>query len=162
MEVIDLAEKELGEMQAVEEATKAAIKRGDKTNTVARYTANPMLQGVSPYQYIINSIKLHIKGSEMESALIILPFHYVVRFLPLLTEICRQHLDIELSTKCVIILLKCHMARLAVTPSLTNDMLALKNMVRHSISNYRNTIGSNIAALTYLKNKVESKQNETF
>ncbi len=135
MESLDLVEKELAEMQA------------------PGYTASPILQGATPYQYLVNMMRTHIKQSELESALIILPFHYVTRFMPILKEICRLELDVELSTRCVVCLLRCHMPRITSSSNLYNVIMELRTIVRTSVNNYRTTIGSNVAALTYLKQK---------
>lgn len=147
MESIDLVEKELGELQESRES------RG------ATYAANPVMMGMTPFPYLVHILRTAIKGSELESALLILPFHYVVRFIPMLTEICRLQLDIELSTKCVIFLLRNHMPRLINTQAVYTDMLALKAVLKSSICGYRDVVGTNVAALSFLSNKV-SEQNE--
>ena len=137
METIDLVEKELAEM-------------GDKET----YTASPLLIGMAPYQYLVHSLRTAIKASEMESALLILPFHYVVRFIPMLAEVCRLQLDVELSTRCVIFLLRCHMPRIISTHALYADMLTLKAVLKSSVSSYLNVIGTNMAALNYMSTKI--------
>jgi U3 small nucleolar RNA-associated protein 12 len=141
MESIDLVEKELAEMR-------------EQTLGGAAYAVNPLMMGMAPFPYLVHILRTAIKSSELESALLILPFHYVVRFVPMLTEICRLQLDIELSTKCVVFLLRCHMPRIVSTQAIYTDMLALKAVLKSSICGYRDVVGTNIAALSFLTNKV--------
>ena len=96
-----------------------------------------------------------IKTSELESSLLVLPFHYVMRFIPLLTQLCKLELDVELSARCVIYVLRCHMARIMNTQSLYHDMLLLREIVRSTVGNFRSVVGTNMAALIFLSSKVE-------
>jgi hypothetical protein len=49
-------------------------------------SGNPLLLNLEPYKYLQRNLKL-IKLPDLEPALLLLPFHYVKRFLPLIIEV---------------------------------------------------------------------------
>lgn len=69
MEALDLVESEL---QAQKENSNAP--------------PNPILLGMNPYKYMLFKLR-SIKAPDLEQALLVLPFHFVVRFVPLLIEV---------------------------------------------------------------------------
>ena len=55
--------------------------------------SNVRLLGLSPYHYFIRVLK-QVKAPDMEQALLVLPFHYVKRFISLLLKV-RFHIEDE-------------------------------------------------------------------
>jgi hypothetical protein len=82
-----------------------------------------------------------VKAPDLEHALLILPFHYVGRFISMLLELIQQGLELELCTRCAVFLLRCHQAQIISTASLLQEMLALKHIIRESVGDYRDLLG---------------------
>jgi hypothetical protein len=66
---------------------------------------------------------------------------------------------LELSTRCAVFLLRCHQARITTTQSLAGEINALQQVIRGSVGDYRTLLGTNLAALRYMKSVVDEKRN---
>jgi U3 small nucleolar RNA-associated protein 12 len=47
---------------------------------------NPLLLGLTPHQYLLRSLR-SVKAPDLEQALLVLPFHYVVRLIGMLVQV---------------------------------------------------------------------------
>ena len=96
---------------------------------------------------------------ELESALNILPYHYIQRLLVLLVEVLsRIQVDIEVITRCVIYILNTHGNRIITTADLHVPMMKLKQLIKMNVSRYSRVIGTNIATCNYIHNKLLEQQ----
>ena len=77
MDSLDLAEAELAEMREHKQRAAPGTQR----------RANPLLLGLSPYKYLIRALRM-VKAPDLEQALLVMPFHYVGRFVAMLLEVC--------------------------------------------------------------------------
>lgn len=107
---------------------------------------NMKLLGLSPYQYFLRSLR-QIKAPDLEQALLVLPFHDVRRMVSMLLQLARQGLEIELCTRCAVLLLRCYQQQIITTRSLLDQITALREVLSVSIANYRTMIGTNLAGL---------------
>jgi U3 small nucleolar RNA-associated protein 12 len=149
MEALDLVEAELDDIKECN----IRIENGGSI----RRQPNPMLLGLTPYKYMIRCLR-QVKAPDLEHALLILPFHYVGRFISMLLELIQQGLELELCTRCAVFLLRCHQAQIISTSSLLQEMLALKQIIRESVGDYRDLLGTNIAGLKYINRLIQSKK----
>lgn len=149
MEALDLVEAELEDIKECN----LRIENGGNI----RRQPNPMLLGLTPYKYMIRCLRM-VKAPDLEHALLILPFHYVGRFISMLLELIQQGLELELCTRCAVFLLRCHQAQIISTASLLQEMLALKHIIRESVGDYRDLLGTNIAGLKYINRQIQSKK----
>jgi hypothetical protein len=70
MDAIDLVEAELSKHHA----------HG------GRVSSNPLLLGKPPHRYMVHVLR-QIAAHDIEQALLVLPFHYVARFITILIEV---------------------------------------------------------------------------
>lgn len=90
IETIDVIETEMSEIlewQQLHPANKSIDKTSGTSETFSKSRkANPRLLGLTPFQYALKMLKT-IKPPDLEQALLILPFHYVSRFISLLLKV---------------------------------------------------------------------------
>ncbi len=164
MEAIDLVEAELvlqEEARAIAESTKkqdGESSDGPKAKK-KKVESNPLMLGLSPYQYLQRALRM-IKSPDLEPALLVLPFHYVKRFISLLVKLSKTGLDIELCCKCAVFLLLTHQLQVSTTATLLPELLALKEVLRSCMNGYRELIGTNNAGLVYVQRLIETEDDE--
>lgn len=162
MAAIDLVEEEI----VLEEERKRAFKslkteeEKKKFEKQQKKSANVLLLNLSPYQYLLRSLRT-IKHSELESTLILLPFHYVKKFLKLLIQLIRQGLDIELCSRISILLLRNFQLQILSTQLFLPELIELKTLLSSSIHSYRDLIGTNIAGIQYLIRVKKEEEEES-
>jgi U3 small nucleolar RNA-associated protein 12 len=152
MDALDLVDNELAELDDFN----ARIEAGGASSK-AKKQSNPLLLGLTPHKYMIRSLRL-VKAPDLEQALLILPFHYVARFITILLEMAKKGLDLELCTRCSVFLLRCHQSQIVSTQSLLTEMLALQQVLRTSVGSYRMLIGTNVAGLKYMQRMVDENK----
>ena len=131
-----------------------------------------LLRGMHPLQYLLWTLKVGVKSSDLEMALLALPFHLVRKLLYLLLMLCRHfRTETEVCARCVVFLLRCHQVRLVASSNETADSPALPSIplsellaslqaeLRTAISSYRDVIGTNLAAVRYSLRRMESKRS---
>ena len=134
LEAIELVENEI--MDQLEEA-------GNKNRS-----SNPLLLGMEPLGYLLYSLK-NIKTSELEQALLVLPFHAVVRLIRLMTQLCERGTDVELVAKCILFLFRAHQPRIMTTQILTVEISKIALLLRRNLAACRQLVGMNLAALRF-------------
>lgn len=168
MDALDLVEAELAAMREFEVNNKAlAAEAGSSKSSSSavvvkkakQYNANPQLLGLTPYEYMLRVMR-NIKAPDLEQALIILPFHYVTRFIPMLIQLAKYPADIEMVVNTAVYLVRLHLPQIQSTEALTDEIIQLKEVLSTSVMKYRNMVGSNIAALKYVQRVMETKKNE--
>jgi U3 small nucleolar RNA-associated protein 12 len=122
--------------------------------------ANPILLGLSPLHYLQRCLASQIPRPDLEAALLILPYHYVVRFLALLVKLAEHGMELEVCTRCVVFLLNIHHKRISHQSDLLSTLLALRNALGKSMLAYRNMIGVNLAGLKYMRQMIETDREE--
>ncbi len=125
-------------------------------NLESEYKPNPILLGLDPIKYFLKTLK-EIKLPDLEGSLLVLPFHYVERFINLILIPINKGLEIELCIKCSLFILKCHQKRILNTFSLKVQIQELNQLIKSHISKYRSLIGTNISALNYIYKLNEEK-----
>lgn len=89
MDALDLVEAELitlEERKAVLIAKNKLKNISSTTDTEEMISKNPTFQGLSPYKYFAKCLR-GIKAPDLEQALMVLPFHYVGRVIPILLKV---------------------------------------------------------------------------
>jgi len=158
MQALDLVDAEIA---AINEWNQLQLaNKSSTTNKVNKKPAvrpkNMLLLNLSPYKYMIRSLRL-VKAPDLEQALLVMPFHYIKRFVSILLELARRGLDLELCTRCVVMLLKAHQAQIVSTRSLLSEISEIQDILLTSIGSYRSVIGTNIAGLKFM-HKVDSER----
>jgi hypothetical protein len=96
----------------------------------------------------------------------------------------RSNLDIEITSRCVLFLIRFHQSRLLSILSTSSSssgminrvgisdecegmeilslneiIMELKDVLRHQVSNFRNLIGTNLATMKYMSRGIETKRS---
>ena len=121
---------------------------------------NPLLLGMSPLKYALRVLR-SIRSSEMEQALLVLPFHLVEKLLEILRDLVRESLDPELTARVVIFLLRLHHSAITASRALRPTLRELCTDVQKSLSLNRDRIGFNIAGLKMIKRNAEEDALES-
>lgn len=160
MEAMELVENEIANAQA--------STGGDK------HSPSPLLRGMHPLQYLCWTLKVGVKSADLEMALLALPFHLVHKLFYFLLLMCQSFgTETELCARCVVFLLRCHQVRivsssdlLVADPSsssapipLSTLLTQLQEVLRGSISSYREVVGTNIAAVRHSLRVIEAKRS---
>ena len=153
LEALDLAE---------EEAAKAAIYAGEVAAAVAAGEEPPAappqknirLLGLEEHDYILKRLA-EIPASHIEQALLILPFHHVVNFLKFADRLIEEGKRVELCAQCVFFLLRVHHAQITASVELKKVVESLMRNTRRNVSEQRDLIGFNLAAMNYMKRQLE-------
>ncbi|XP_049621861.1 WD repeat-containing protein 3 [Suncus etruscus] len=157
MEAIELYREETAKMKEHKAICKAAGKE-------VRLPVNPILMAygnISPSAYVLEILK-GIKSSELEEALLVLPFSYVPDMLKLFDEFIQLGTDIELLCRCLFFLLRIHFGQITSNQMLVPVIEKLKETTISKVSQVRDVIGFNMAGLDFLRRECEARSEVTF
>ncbi|EPY81455.1 WD repeat domain 3 [Camelus ferus] len=157
MEAIELYREETAKMKEHKAICKAAGKE-------VPLPINPILMAygnISPSAYVLEIFK-GIRSSELEEALLVLPFSYVPDVLKLFNEFIQLGSDIELLCRCLFFLLRIHFGQITSNQMLVPVIEKLKETTISKVSQVRDVIGFNMAGLDYLKRECEAKSEVMF
>jgi U3 small nucleolar RNA-associated protein 12 len=153
MEALDVAEAELADI-AEYEAVLARTK-----NNMKKRTVNPVLLGATPHMYMITQLR-RVKQPDLEQALLIIPFDYVVRMVRMLIALSKLGLDLELCCRASVFLLRCHFPQITSSRVLVPEILELRDLIRENVGSFRDLIGTNLAAVKHIKRSVADKAED--
>ncbi|XP_077149721.1 WD repeat-containing protein 3 [Ranitomeya variabilis] len=125
---------------------------------------HPILQAfgsVSSADYVLDVIK-KVRSSELEESLLVLPFSYVPDLLTLFRDYMRRSQDVELICRCLFFLLRIHFGEITSNHMLLGVMEDLKSCTISRVSEVRDVMGVNMAALQFLKREIEAKEEILF
>lgn len=145
LEALELASNE----QKREDDDERAIQRGTLARPNAR-KPNPLLLGRSPNEHVLQAVG-NVKPSELEQAMLVLPFASVLELLQHCTKWLQQRLDVELSCRVATHLLRLHQPQLSASASAKPVLLQLHEHLRPALKQLRDTVGTNIAAMRAMK-----------
>jgi hypothetical protein len=86
IESLKSGERLLESIELVEKEIEEEIEQREAMGNPKYRSTNPLLLGKSPLDYLIYAIR-SIKSADLEQALLVLPFHVVVRLISLLVEV---------------------------------------------------------------------------
>lgn len=108
-------------------------------------------------RYLLKVLR-QVKSSEVEEALLVLPFHYVGSLLSLLDQLLEKGWETELVMRILLFLVRLHHGPLSNTPSLLPILNRLQGVARHRVDQVRDRIGFNLAGLQYLHRELEERE----
>lgn len=152
MEAIDVYRTE--SVKLAEHA--AACKSGVK---VAPLVPHPLLQAYdasSPERFVLLILR-KVPSSELEEALLTLPFSYVTDLLELLCRYIDLLLEVELSCRCLLFLLRIHHGQITTNQLLLPAIDKLNATTGQRVDELKDIVGFNMAALQYLQQQLEAK-----
>lgn len=153
MDALDVAEAELRDIAEYKE-----IQHRTEGNMKPR-TANPIMLGLTPYAYMASKLK-RVKQPDLEQALLVLPFDYVVRLVRMLIDLSRRNFELELCCRASVFLLRCHFAQITSSRVLVAEILELRNLIRENVGSFRDLVGTNLAAMKYIKRSLDDQKED--
>lgn len=124
-------------------------------------STNPLLLRMNPLDYMVYILR-NIRSSDLEQALLVLPFHCVVRLIKLLAALCQRGTDVELIAKSCLFLFRAHQARIMSTCSLSREVSLLSEKLRENIACCRRLVGTNMAALRFANKQIGDEKNDKY
>ena len=168
VEALDMAstEEERIEEAVVEAERKNQKKGGDgaggggrggnggvNSGALATFAPNPLMLGLSPSEYVLRSVS-QVRGSELEQAILLLPFTDALRLLGYLAPWLRRGAQVELLCRVATLLLRVHMQQLMATPSARPVLTELQGLLRSRVQGLKDAMGFNLAAIEHLRRVV--------
>lgn len=153
MEALNLYREESAKMADYRERCEAAGKELPAPDT------HPILmayRNLSPLKYVSEVLK-KIKSSELEESLLVLPLDFVLELLPLLETLIQDSWEVELATRCLLFLLRIHHGQITSNQLLLPMLDRLKQTTLEKAHHLRDTIGFNLAAMRFMKDKLEAQ-----
>ena len=161
VEALDLGASE--EERFAEALADAQQHRGHSSSSAADISvdisANPLLMGLSPSDYVLRAVS-QVRGSELEQAMLMVPFTDALRLLGYLAGWLRRGLKVELLCRVATLLLRVHMQQLMATPSARSVLTDLQGLLRSEVQALKDGMGFNLAAIEHLK-RVLAEQGAT-
>ncbi|XP_040278727.1 WD repeat-containing protein 3 [Bufo bufo] len=157
MEAVELHREESGKLEEHRALCKAAGKELPRK-------IHPILQAygnLSSSDYVLDVIK-KVRSSELEESLLVLPFSYVPDLLTLFRDYMRQSSDVELICRCLFFLLRIHFGAITSNQILLGVIEDLKSCTISRVTEVRDVMGVNMAALQLLKREIEAKEEVLF
>ncbi len=118
--------------------------------------ANILLLGRTILQHLLHTLR-SIRPSELEEALLVLPFEGVKHLIGFLSEMIQKEMQIELVGRVLFFVLRLHHRQIVANHSLRDHIEGLKDLVRKQLEEHRNVLGFNIAGLKHVKRVVAEK-----
>eukprot|EP01103_Thecamoeba_quadrilineata_P012719 TRINITY_DN3347_c0_g1_i1.p1 TRINITY_DN3347_c0_g1~~TRINITY_DN3347_c0_g1_i1.p1 ORF type:complete len:846 (-),score=181.48 TRINITY_DN3347_c0_g1_i1:62-2599(-) len=116
---------------------------------------NPQLMGVSPSNYLLRTIR-RVSFNHLQQALMVLPFSSVLILLEFLQKWSRQGKALELCSRIMNFLLRIHFNQLSSNPTqIRRVLLSLQKTNRKQLRRYKDIVGFNQAALSFIKRDIE-------
>ncbi|KAG1651938.1 WD repeat-containing protein 3 [Nymphon striatum] len=111
-----------------------------------------------PNKFVLETLK-KIKSSELEEALLVLPFSYVMNFMKMLNTFLNNSWEVELALKCILFLLRINANLIMSNSSLLPMIDNLRKLSQQRVDEMKDLIGFNCAGLKHMKRKIEENED---
>ncbi|KAH3725680.1 WD repeat-containing protein 3-like [Dreissena polymorpha] len=125
---------------------------------------HPMMQAFNaqtPEKYV-QLVLRKVKSSELEEALLVLPFQYVIELLKLLDEFITAGWDVELNCRCLFFLLRVHHGQITSCSELLTVIDHMRKATPDRLSQLRDRVGFNLAGLQFIQRDIELSEDTVF
>lgn len=146
------------DMASTEEDRIAESIRDNKQSSLV---PNPLMLGLSPSDYVLRAVR-SVRGSDLEQALLLVPFLDALRLLQFLCVWLKRGGDTELLSRVAILLCRVHLQQLMSTPAARPTLVELRELLHSRISDLKDTWGFNAAAIEFLKRQLHGKRSQDF
>ncbi|CAF3883609.1 unnamed protein product [Rotaria magnacalcarata] len=109
-------------------------------------------------RFVLESLR-KISASDLEAALLLLPFDYVQKFLSLIIYYLDRFQSPELCVKCAVFLIKIHHGLLTSSHQYLNIVEQLRTRCMDTVEKLRTNVGFNLAGLRLIRRQIE-EQND--
>ncbi|XP_017036010.1 WD repeat-containing protein 3 [Drosophila kikkawai] len=116
------------------------------------------LQAKNPVDFLVSTL-VRIRASDLEEALLLLPFSNVCEVLERLPTLLAQRPDqLELLCRVTIFLFKVHMKPIAAAKTMKPLLVKLLSMLKRDVGQLRDILGWNLHGLALLQTEVEQRE----
>ncbi|CAG8625852.1 1091_t:CDS:10, partial [Cetraspora pellucida] len=125
---------------------------------------NPILAALGNLtgdQYVLRTIE-KIRSSELEEALLVLPFNKVISLFQYLDLWAKKEWNVVLTCRITFHLLKVHHDQIVANRLIKPRLNSLKTHIRAALKRHKDLLGYNLAALKYIKRDWESNNTAEF
>eukprot|EP01135_Chromosphaera_perkinsii_P007518 Nk52_evm2s913 gene=Nk52_evmTU2s913 len=160
IEAIDVVIEEQDKLDLYHEAL-ANAQPGEK---IAPPPPNPLfiaLKIETPIDYLKRALE-KVRSSDLEEALMVLPFSYVLKFFTFLDQWLKEGYSIDLTIRCTIFLLRIHQNQIITNEVMVNLLDSIRTHAKKQTMSVKATAGFNLAALHFLKRKLEEEETINF
>lgn len=150
-------------MEAIELYKEETEKMAGDCSAKEAHSSHPVLVAygnITPSRYVLDVLR-KIRSSELDEALIVLPFSVATEMLKLLNHWLQRGWEVELSCRCLSFILRIHHNQIVANQVLVPVINSLREHAKSQVHDLRDTIGFNLAGLRFIQSEMEAKQ-ETF
>ncbi|GBC04191.1 hypothetical protein RclHR1_05560011 [Rhizophagus clarus] len=126
--------------------------------------SNPILVALGNLtgdQYVLRIIE-KVKSTELEEALLVLPFTKVISLLQYLDMWAKKEINITLTCRILFYLLKVHHDQIVANRLMRPRLDSLRIHIRTALKHQKDLLGYNLAALKYIKRDWEANSTSEF
>jgi len=123
--------------------------------------SNPYLLGQTPDGFVLKVLR-EVRAAELEEALLTLPFSYASRLISYLTSFIKAGSLVEKCSRALLFLLSIHHNQITANQVLVDTLSEAKDAMRRQVKGQRDVIGSNIAALKFMKRTIQNESSAYF
>lgn len=165
VEALELADQESLNISEFAQA-KAAVARTRPQDAAKMVLPAPhpllvALGKLTPAQYVLHVIR-EIRASDLDQALLVLPFSQVFSLFRYLEEWVRRGWQIELTCRVLFYLLKVHQNQIVSNRTFRPLLDSIKTHIRELIQRQKDMVGFNLAAMKFLKREWEETNSADF
>ncbi|KAK3576496.1 hypothetical protein CHS0354_034171 [Potamilus streckersoni] len=115
----------------------------------------------TPEQYMLAVLK-KVRSSELEEALLVLPFSYVIDLMKIFDIFISHSWEVELTCRCLFFLLRIHHGQITTNQVLLPIVDRLRSQTKERVRVMKDQIGFNLAGMQFLQADIESAENIMF
>ncbi|KAK4873287.1 hypothetical protein RN001_015316 [Aquatica leii] len=133
----------------------------NSTQSIPSPQAHPLMQayGVTTTQEFLFETVKRIRASDLEEALILLPFSSVCKILEMLPSLLLSGFQNELICKIAMFLLKIHHAPIVANHALLSNLRQLNKLAMVKTEELRDMIGYNLYGLQFIQREIEEQES---
>ena len=154
MEAIELYRtyaSELAETEAESKATGRSLSLPQMPPLMMAYQVR------TPEEYMAKMIEM-VKSSELEQALLVLPFVFVVNLIEIIEVLLEKNYSVEVVCRMFFFLVEICYGPLSTSANLFPLLKRVRDLAEKRLENLRDVVGFNLAALRYHQNKIDERE----
>ncbi|XP_052807522.1 WD repeat-containing protein 3-like [Mya arenaria] len=117
---------------------------------------------VSTPEKYVQMVVRKVKSSELEEALLVLPFSYVIDLLKLLDEFISAGWEVELNCRCLFFMLRVHHGQITSCTELVPVVDHLRKATKEKVQGLMDRVGFNVAGLKFIQGQLEESEETVF
>jgi U3 small nucleolar RNA-associated protein 12 len=116
---------------------------------------------MDPEEFVLVTVQ-RIKSSQLEEALLVLPFSHVTKLLQNLAVWIERSWNPRLTSRILFFLLRTHHNELVSTRALRPTLERIRTAHKKLLVDWKDMLGFNVAGLTFLKQELDARRSSGF